>query len=165
MMSRAKQQQYLTLLVVALAVHLSASNAVKASLSLKATWVRYPSIGPPGVCFGSMAPLGSSGLLIYGGNNADSYPLNTPWLVNVSNDAPTARMLTVSHLNPANRTATTMAAHPLRSDWVVMYGGYGIGYNYYLDDTWIFDGQTLQWIQVCCCGFFFAIVICRLLSG
>ena len=104
----------------------------------------YPAKSPPARISFAMSPIGENQVIIFGGEGNDSKALGDTWIYDLISNTWTELQLTNS---PSPRLQMNFAA--IDSHRVLLFGGINqdIKEKIY-DDTWIFDLDSLKWIEM-----------------
>jgi N-acetylneuraminic acid mutarotase len=135
-MSKFLQIMTITLLVVFLCSTSSFSQTGK--------WTQLlPAHSPPPRASHCMAYLDDDKVLIFGGDNLDPDLLGDTWIYDLSDNEWTEVKCDSS---PPPRDLSTMAQ--ISTGKTLLFGG-NLGWDYgYANDTWLFDLETMKWIEL-----------------
>lgn len=106
------------------------------------SWVMYEASSKPvGRYWANVNSVGAGKIILFGGNRATS--MDDTWIY----DYPSNTWSQIHTQNtPPDRMCSSMAYDPT-NDQLVMFGGFQEG-MVFLDDTWIFDFETENWLEL-----------------
>ncbi len=107
------------------------------------TWIQFnPQIKPLKRVDHQMCRLSKDKVLLFGGENSKGYALDDTWIFNFTD---TSWTKIVTEKSPTKRDHTHLSQ--IRENEALLFGGVDAN-MYHRNDTWIFDGEENEWINV-----------------